>query len=54
VGERLIRRVTPKGRERRKALSATLASVIGGTELVKTTAITIAMEMRNLQQRGLD
>jgi hypothetical protein len=34
-------------------VDATLTSSATGTELVKASAITIAVEMRNLQERGL-
>jgi acyl dehydratase len=54
MGERLIVRVTIEGRERRKVfVGATLTSAESGTELVKASAITIAIEMRNLEERGL-
>lgn len=54
TGERLIGRATLGGRERRKVfVDATLTSSVTRTELVKATAITIAVEMRNLQDRGL-
>jgi len=53
-GERLIGRATLEGRERRKVfVDATLTSSVTGTELVKASAITIAIEMRNLEDRGL-
>ena len=54
MGERLIGRATIEGRERRKIfVGATLTSSVSGAELVKASAITIAIEMRNLQGRGL-
>jgi acyl dehydratase len=54
VGERLIGRVTLTGRERRKLfVDATLTSSVTGTDLVKTSGILIAAEMRNLEDRGL-
>jgi hypothetical protein len=54
VGERLIGRATLEGRERRKLfVNATLTSSATGTELAKASAIAIAIEMRNLQDRGL-
>jgi acyl dehydratase len=54
VGERLIGRATLGERERRKIfVDATLTSSVSGTELAKASAITIAIEVRNLQDRGL-
>jgi acyl dehydratase len=54
IGERLIGRATFEGRERRKVfVDATLISAVTGTELAKASAITIAVEMRNLEDRGL-
>jgi hypothetical protein len=34
-------------------VEATLTSSVTGTELVKASAITITVEMRNLEDRGL-
>jgi hypothetical protein len=34
-------------------VDATLTSSVTGTELAKASAITIAVEMRNLEDRGL-
>jgi acyl dehydratase len=54
IGERLIGRAALGGRERRKVfVEATLTSALTGRELVKASAITIAVEMRNLEDRGL-
>jgi acyl dehydratase len=54
TGERLIGRATLTGQERRKVfVEATLTSSVTGTELVKASAITITVEMRNLEDRGL-
>ena len=54
TGERLIGRATLEGCERRKVfVDATLMSSVSGTELAKASATTIAVEMRNLQDRGL-
>jgi acyl dehydratase len=54
TGERLIGRAILEGRERRKIfVDATLTSSVTGMELVKASAITIAVEMRNLEDRGL-
>jgi predicted thioesterase len=54
TGERLIGRATLEGRERRMVfVDATLMSRVTGTELAKASATTIAVEMRNLQDRGL-
>jgi acyl dehydratase len=54
TGERLVGRATFEGRERRKVfVDATLTSSMTGTELAKASAITIAVEMRNLEDRGL-
>jgi len=53
AGERLIGRASLNGRERRKVfVDATLASSVTGTDLVKASAITIAVEMRNLKDGG--
>jgi acyl dehydratase len=53
-GERLIGRATFQGRERRKLfVEATLTSSVTETELAKASATTIAVEMRNLEDRGL-
>ena len=53
VGERLIGRATLEGRERRKLfVNATLTSSVTGTELAKASGIAIAVEMRNLRDRG--
>jgi hypothetical protein len=47
-------RATLEGRERWKVfVGATLTSSVSGTELVKASAITIAVEVRNLEDRGL-
>jgi len=54
IGERLIGRATLAGRERRKLfVNATLTSSVTGTELAKASSIAIAVEVRNLQDRGL-
>ena len=54
LGERLIGRATLEGRERRKLfVDATLTSSVTGTELAKASGIAIAVETRNLQDRGL-
>jgi hypothetical protein len=54
VGERLVGRATLDGRDRRKLLvSATLTSSVTDTELAKASGIAIAIEMRNLRDRGL-
>jgi len=54
IGERLIGRATLAGRERRKLfVNATLTSSVTGTELAKASSIAIAVELRNLQDRGL-
>ena len=54
VGERLIGRATLEGRERRKLfVNATLTSSVTGTELAKASGIAIAVEMRNLEDRGM-
>jgi len=54
IGERLIGRATLVGRERRKLfVDATLTSSVTGTELAKASSIAIAVELRNLQDRGL-
>jgi acyl dehydratase len=54
IGERLIGRATLVGRERRKLfVDATLTSSVTGTELAKASSIAIAVEVRNLQDRGL-
>jgi acyl dehydratase len=54
IGERLIGRAMLEGRERRKAfVEATLTSSVTGTELARASAITIAVQMRNLDDRGL-
>jgi hypothetical protein len=54
LGERLIGRATLEGRERRKLfVDATLTSSVTGTELAKASGIAIAVEMRNLEDRGL-
>jgi hypothetical protein len=54
IGERLIGRATLEGRERRKLfIGATLTSSVTGTDLAKATGIAIAVEVRNLQERGL-
>jgi hypothetical protein len=34
-------------------VGATLTSSVTGTELVKASAITVAVEMRNLEDRGM-
>jgi hypothetical protein len=54
VGELLVGRVTLTGRERRKLfVDATLTSSVTGTELAKTSAIVIAADVRNLEDRGV-
>ena len=54
VGEGLIGRATLEKRERRKLfVNATLTSTVTGTELAKASGIAIAVEMRNLEDRGL-
>jgi acyl dehydratase len=54
IGEGLTGRVTLEGRERRKLfVDATLMSSLTGTELARSSAILIAAEARNLQDRGL-
>ena len=54
VGERLIGRVSFEGRERRKIfVNATLTSTVTQVEVASATAILIAAETRNLEQRGL-
>jgi hypothetical protein len=54
VGERLVGRAMLEGRDRRKLfVSATLTSSVTGTELAKASGIAIAVEMRNLRDRGL-
>ena len=53
VGERLIGRATLEGRERRKLfVNVTLTSSVTGTELATASGISIAVEMRNLRDRG--
>ena len=53
-GEKLIGRGTVERRERRKIfVETTLTSSVTGTELARASAITIAIEMRNLEDRGL-
>jgi acyl dehydratase len=54
IGETLIGRATIEGRERRKVfVGATLTSSVSGAELVQASAITITVEARNLEDRGL-
>ena len=54
VGERLIGRVSFEGRERRKIfVNAALMSTLTQVEVASATAILIAAETRNLEQRGL-
>jgi hypothetical protein len=54
IGELLIGRATLGGREGRKVfVNATLTSPATGTELAKASGIAIAVETRNLQDRGL-
>jgi hypothetical protein len=54
VGERLVGRATLEGRDRRKLfVSATLTSSVTGAELAKASGVAIAVEMRNLRDRGL-
>jgi len=54
IGERLIGLATLVERERRKLfVDATLTSSVTGTELAKASSIAIAVEVRNLQDRGL-
>jgi hypothetical protein len=54
VGERLVGRATLQGQERRKVfVNATLTSSVTGTELATASGIAIAVEMRNLRDRGL-
>jgi hypothetical protein len=54
VGERLIGRVSFEGRERRKIfVNAALMSTVTQVEVASATAILIAAETRNLEQRGL-
>jgi acyl dehydratase len=54
IGERLTGRVTLDGRERRKLfVNATLTSSATGVALAKASGISIAVEMRNLKDRGL-
>jgi acyl dehydratase len=54
IGERLIGRATYEGRERRKMfVEATLTSSATGTELVRASAVTIEVEMRNLEDLRL-
>jgi acyl dehydratase len=53
VGERLIGRATLERRERRKLfVNVTLTSSVTGTELATASGISIAVEMRNLRDRG--
>jgi hypothetical protein len=54
IGDRLVARATLEGRDRRKLfVSATLTSSVRGTELAKASGIAIAVEIRNLRDRGL-
>ncbi len=54
IGERLLGRVTFERRERRKLfVNATLTSALTGNDLATASAIAIAIEMRNLEERGL-
>jgi hypothetical protein len=54
IGETLIGQVTLTGREGRKLfVDATLTSLVTGTELARTSAVPIAAEARNLEDRGL-
>jgi acyl dehydratase len=54
MGERLIGRATFEGTERRKIfVRATLTSAVTGTELTTASGIAIAIELRNLEDRGL-
>jgi hypothetical protein len=54
VGARLLARAQLMGRERRKLfVEATLTSAQTGAELVKASAIDIAISIENLQERGL-
>jgi hypothetical protein len=53
VGERLIGRATLERWERRKLfVNVTLTSSVTGTELATASGISIAVEMRNLRDRG--
>jgi hypothetical protein len=54
IGEHLLGRVTFDRRERRKLfVNATLTSALTGNDLATASAIAIAIEMRNLDDRGL-
>jgi acyl dehydratase len=54
IGERLIGRATLERRESRKLfVDATLTSSVTGAELAKASAIAIAVEKRNLEDRGM-